>query len=258
MTVLARTLQKDAPGQLRAVALSYGQPWWWRAFGELLHTVKTGETAFHRVHGMGFFEYLKNHGDAAKIFNANMMAMTAAEAAAVVDAYDFSSVGVLVDVGGGHGALSAAVLGRYPNAKVIIFDQPAVVESAPLVLRGLGVEGHYELVAGDFFDSVPSGGDVYVLKDIIHDWDDDAALRILHSVRTAMPTDARLLVIERMVPTGNEPFVGKDVDITMLALTGGLERTESEYRRLLDLADLRLNHTIPTSTPSSVIEAVRK
>ena len=258
LTALAQTLQKDAPGQLRAVALSYGQPWWWHAFGELLHTVRTGETAFDRVHGMGLFEYLQNHCDAAKIFNANMTAMTAAEATAVVDAYDFSSVGVLVDVGGGHGALSAAVLGRYPNAKVVIFDKPAVVESAPLVLRGLGVEGHYELVAGDFFDSVPSGGNVYVLKDVIHDWNDDAALRILRSVRKAMPADARLLVIERIVPTGNEPFVGKDVDITMLALTGGLERTESEYRRLLDLADLRLDHTIPTSTPSSVIEAVRK
>jgi hypothetical protein len=187
-----------------------------------------------------------------------MTAMTAAEAAAVVDAYDFSSVGVLVDVGGGHGALSAAVLGRYPNAKVVIFDQPAVVESAPLVFRGLGVNGHYELVAGDFFDSVPWGGDVYVLKDVIHDWDDDAALRILHRVRQAMPADARLLVIERIIPDGNEPFVGKDVDITMLALTGGLERTESEYRQLLHLADLRLNRVFPTSTPLSVIEAVRK
>jgi hypothetical protein len=165
---------------------------------------------------------------------------------------------MLIDVGGGHGALSAAVLSRYPNAKVVVFDQPTVIESAPLVLRGLGVDGHYELAGGDFFESVPAGGDVYVLKDVIHDWDDDGALRILQSVRKAMPADARLLVIERIIPTGNEPFVGKDVDITMLALTGGLERTESEYRQLLDLADLRLNHTIPTSTPLSVMEAVRK
>lgn len=255
LTPLARTLQRDVPNSLRPFALSYGESWWWDCFGGLLTSIRTGETAFDVVHGMSLFAYLDRHPEAAATFNANMTAMTAIEAGAVASAYDFSGLRVLADIGGGHGTLAAAILARQSTARALLFDQPSVIDGATAVLIRLGIYARCELVPGDFFKSIPSGADVYTLKDILHDWDDDRSKAILRNVRNAMGDDSCLLVIERVIPTGNGPFIGKQVDITMLAMTGGMERTEEEYRQLLETAGLRLCRVIPTTTSSSVLEA---
>jgi hypothetical protein len=254
-TALADRLRSRTPESQRAFALSYGEPWWWNAFAELLHSVKTGETAFSRVHGTTFFEYLGRHPDAARAFNENMTAATHGLAEAMATAYDFSQVEVLVDVGGGHGALAAALLRQHPRMRAVIFDQPAVLEGTASVLRESGILARCDLSPGDFFQTVPDGADLYLLKDIIHDWDDVRAAVILQNVRLAMRPDAKLLVIESMIPPGNEPFRGKLVDITMLVLTGGRERTEPEYTRLLHDASLKLTRAIPLKSGTSVLEA---
>ncbi|HEV2713987.1 MAG TPA: methyltransferase [Terriglobales bacterium] len=255
-TPLADRLRSDIPGSQRAFALSYGEPWWWNAFGELLHSVKTGETAFSRVHGTTLFEYLGRHPDAARVFNDNMTAATHGLAEALAAAYDFSQVKVLVDVGGGHGALAAALLRRNPLMRAVILDQAGVLEGAAPVLQESGILARCDLSPGDFFQAVPDGGDIYMLSAIIHDWDDVRAAAILKGVRRAMRPDAKLLVIESMIPPGNEPFRGKLVDLTMMVFTGGRERTEPEHRQLLHDAGLRLNRVISLSGASVLLEAL--
>ena len=256
LTPLASTLRKDTEDSQRMYALSYGESWWWNAFGQLLHSVQTGEPGFDHVYGMNLFEYLNGHPDAARVFNGNMTAMTVVGADAVAAAYDFSAAGALIDIGGGHGALASAILHKNPHLRAVLFDQPLVIDNAPQVLQRLGIQARCELVPGDFFVSVPSGGDIYTLKDILHDWDDTRSMLILGNIRRVMGARARLLIIERVIPSGNGPFVGKHVDITMLVLTGGMERTELEYRRLIEAAGLKLSRVVPTATGSSIIETV--
>lgn len=257
LTPLAATLRRDAPGRQRVFALTYGEPWWWSSFGGLLDAVRTGRPAFEALHGRHLFDWLGDHPDAAALFNDNMAAMSADEAAAVVDAVDLSGVGMLADIGGGHGILAAEFLARHPAARAWILDRPGVVAGARAVLDRRGVADRCALVGGDFFAEVPPGADVYTLKDILHDWDDERAVAILRRLRRALGDGgARLLVVERVIPPGNEAFVGKMVDITMLAMLGGQERTEREYRELLAAAGLRVTRVIPTACPSSVLEAV--
>lgn len=258
MTALAEQLLSDKPHSLRPFALSYGESWWWGAWGGLLHSVRTGETAFDHVHGRGVFDYLGDDEEAAAIFNANMTAMTKTEAQAVVAAYDFSGVGVLVDVGGGHGALTAAILKKHSRTRAIVFDRPSVIEGAENHLAKEGITDRYQLVSGDFFESIPRGGDIYTLKDIVHDWNDERVIAILYNCRRAMTKEATLLIMERVIPPGNEPALGKMIDINMLVMTGGMERTESEYRKLLDSAGFVLDRVVPTSGETSVIEASLK
>lgn len=254
LTPLAELLQTEREGSLHPFALSYGEPWWWDAWGRLLHSVQTGETAFNSVHGQSLFEYLDQHLEAAKIFNANMRSMTAGEAKTLANAYDFSQTRLLVDVGGGLGTMATAVLQAQPGAKAILFDLPSVIAGARGYLAA-GSEGRCQLVAGSFFEWVPRGGDTYLLKDIIHDWDDARSIAILRNCRRAMSESAKLLLIERVIPPGNEPAEGKLVDISMLVMTGGMERTESEYRALLEAAGLRMMKIIPTGVSASIIQA---
>jgi O-methyltransferase domain len=256
LTPLASTLRSDVKSSLRPFALSYGEAWWWDGFREMLHSVATGQTGFSRAHGAELFEYLDQHREHAMTFNANMSAMTQGEAQAVIEGYDFSSTKVLADVGGGLGTFACAVLLSQPSARAIVFDQPSVIGGGPAAVAPLGLLDRLEFVGGSFFDAVPAGADVYCLKDILHDWDDDQCVRILGSVRQAMTKTTRLLVIERVIPPGNEPFAGKMVDITMLVMTGGRERTAEEYSRLFDSAGLTLTTIASTSSGSSVIEAV--
>ncbi len=254
-TPLAATLRSDADGGLRAFALSYGESWWWNSFGMLRHSIETGETGFRKVHGMELFEYLGRNPEAARVFNENMTAMTRREADSVVAAYDFSGTRVLVDIGGGHGALATAILRRQPGARAVIFDQPSVIAGAGPALGEPGVASRCELAGGDFFQSVPGGADTYTLKDILHDWDDERSTAILLNIRRAMSGGASLLVIERVIDPGNEAQAGKLVDITMLALTGGMERTRAQYQRLLEGAGLRMERIIATQSGSSIIVA---
>lgn len=256
LTPVAELLRSDRPGSLRPFALCYGEVWWWNTWGHLLHSVQTGQTAFDHLNGQGLFAYLAREAEAAAIFNANMTAMTTAEAQAVMAAYDFASAQLVVDVGGGHAALVAAILKAHVQLRAVAFDQPAVIEGARGPLVAAGVADRCELMGGSFFESVPEGGDVYTLKDILHDWDDRQATTILRQCRAAMRPEARLLVIERIIPPGNDAAVGKLVDISMMVLTGGQERTEAEYRALLGASGFRLERVFASDAEISVIEAM--
>ncbi|MEZ5293237.1 MAG: methyltransferase [Vicinamibacterales bacterium] len=251
-TPLADVLRDDVPGSLRPMALSYGQPWWWDSFGRLLDAVRTGEAAFDRLHGEPFFAFLERRPDAAAVFDANMAAMTEGEAEAIVAAYPFGQVDAVTDVGGGGGALVGALLARWPHLRVSLLDRAAALEGARA--RGLTAP-RCVLVEGDFTRFVPPGADVYLLKDVLHDWNDEQAVAILRRCRTAMTGAARLLVVERLMPTGNAPAAVTHVDITMLVLTGGRERTLEEYASLLEQADLDLLRAIDTRADQSILEA---
>jgi len=260
LTDLAGPLRTDVPGSLRASAVLYGEPWWWRAFGDLLHSVRTGQPAFDHVYGQSLFAYLDHAADAAAIFNDHQTNMTRQDATAVVRAYGFRECARVIDVGGGHGALIAAILKACPWTTGVLFDQAAVIEGARQRLHAEGISDRCSCIAGDFFESVPEGGDTYVLKDIVHDWEDDRATALLRNCRRAMlhtPTHGtKMLVVEKVIPPGNAPFPGKLTDITMLVVTGGRERTAREYEALLSDAGFALTRIVPTASPASVIEAV--
>jgi hypothetical protein len=201
------------------------------------------------------FGFLEKNGAAAALFDGSMTGMTSRQAAAVVARYDFSAARKLVDVGGGHGGLATAILRANPCISAILYDRPAVLARAVAHLAELGVLHRVELIGGDFFASVPSGADLYLLKDILHDWDDARARTILANVRRAMPKGARLLVVERIVPVESGPSPSKLVDISMLVLTGGRERTDDEYRALLTSAELATRRVVAVDGETSIIEA---
>jgi hypothetical protein len=229
---------------------------WYRAWGGLLESLRTGETAFDHVFGMPFFEYLSANAGSAAIFNEAMASSTELAARAVAEVYDLSGVGTIVDVGGGTGAFLAGILMANPQARGVLFDRPDVVADANGILTGAGVASRCAVIAGDFLEAVPSGGGAYILSWIIHDWDDDRAVTILKNCRRAMADDARLLILEQVVPRGNEPSLSKLYDLHMLVLYRGRERREDEYRALLAAANLHLARVIPTRVPRSVIEAL--
>lgn len=256
LTPLAALLQEGVPGSLRSYAMMRGETWYWQPFGELLHSVKTGQTAFAHVHGMGHFDYFDQNAEAAVLFNEAMTNLTKPHTAAVVAAYDFSAITRIVDVGGGRGALLATILKVYPHTRGALFDLPAVIEDARDSSEMEDLADRCDFISGDFFGSVPGGADAYILKSVIHDWDDDRAVAILRNCRNAMTSEAKLLLVEREVASGNEPSPAKLVDITMLTIAGGLERTAVEYEALLNEAGLELTKIIPTPHKMIIIEAV--
>ncbi len=258
LTPLAASLQTEAPGSLRSLALYFfGAKFHWDAWGEILHSVQTGETAVKHLHGVEPFAYFERHPEDAAVFNDAMTSISESMKAAIGAAYDFSSLGTLVDVGGGHGSLLAAILQANPRLQGILFDQPSVLEGAARPIEALGVAERCQLVAGDFFASVPSGGDAYILKHILHDWDDERAAAILRNIHRAMAPDGKLLVVDFVIPPGNAPSLGKLIDLEMLLLPGGRERTESEFRTLFRTAGFELTRVLPTPSPVSIIEGVR-
>lgn len=256
LTPLAGPLQTDVSASLHAVAMLYGENWCWQVYGNILHSVITGQPAFPHVHGQIYFEYLNNHHDAAETFNKAMTAFSEQEINAVLSAYDFSAALKVVDVGGGHGRLITAILNNNKQAHGILFDQISVLADAKNFITNAALKTRCELIAGDFFHSAPPGGDLYILKSIIHDWDDEMAIRILKNCRRVMMSDARVVLAERVVPQGNEPSEAKLFDINMLTVLGGRERTVTEYKNLLRAADLQIINVIPTSCHLSLIEAV--
>src|SRR5262245_25852933 len=256
-TPLSECLRTGVPGSMRSWLRMIGLKNRQHMQGEALHSIKTGEPVFERVTGMGFFEYHAAHPEEGEIFNQAMNDMGKGGAIAVVQSYDFSGIGKIMDVGGGHGTLIAAILRKYPEMTGILFDSPHVAESARESIAAAGLAQRCEIVGGDFFKSVPAGCDAYLLRWIIHDWDDDRALTILRNCRQAMGVRSRLLLIESVIPAGNEFHPGKFMDyIMLLCFRGGQERTEEEFESLLREADLRLNKVTPTGSPLSVIEAV--
>jgi O-methyltransferase domain len=224
--------------------------------GEALHSIKTGEPVFERVVGMEYFDYMAANPNEGEIFNQAMSDMGRGVAAAVVGSYDFSGIGKIIDVGGGLGSLITSILQKYPEMTGILFDEPHVAEIARGSIASTGLAQRCEIIGGDFFESVPSGGDAYLLRWIIHDWDHDHAVKILRNCRRAMGQKSRLLLIEMVLPAGNEFHSGKLLDYIMLTFLGGEERTSEEYESLLREAGLRLNKVAPTASEWSIIEAV--
>ena len=255
LTPLAELLRTETPGSMRALAIMYAEEQY-RAWGELLHSVRTGEMAFDQQFGMGYFEYLAQHSEADRVFNEAMTGWTHQLVGAVVDTYDFSPFKTVVDVGGGYGALLAAILQSNPGTRGVLFDLPHVVASTEEHLAAAGVAGRCTFVGGDFFEAVPAGGDAYVLSQILHDWDDERCVAILGQCRRAMPDHGKLLVVELVLPAGDEPFFGKWLDLHMLVLLGGRERTAAEYDTLFRAAGFKLARVVPTPPGPSVVEAV--
>jgi SAM-dependent methyltransferase len=255
LTPIGECLVSSTPGSMRARAISGGQEWY-RAWEDLLYSVQTGEPAFDHVFGVPFFQYLVQNAAAATLFNETMAGSAAQAAAAIRAAYDFSWAKTIVDVGGGNGTLIASILNANPQARGILLDTPQVTDSARTRLLAAGLAGRCDVVAGDFFEAVPSGGDVYLLSFILHDWDDERSIAILKSCQRAMAPDGRLLLIEQVIPHANEPSFSKMYDLHMLVLMGGRERTEDEYRMLLHAAGFRLRTIIATQSPRSIIEGV--
>ena len=250
-------MRTDAPGSLRAFPTVELAEEHYPAWGDLLHSVKTGEIAFDHVVGMKMWEYFAQHPENAKTFNDAMTAMTLAHNSAILSSYDFSPIPKIVDVGGGHGALIASILKINPRIKGILFDAPPVIEGARHLIEVEGIADRCEVIAGDFFASVPSGGHAYILKSIIHDWSDEPAIAILRNCHRVMMENGKLLLVEVVVPHSNEPHPIKFFDLNMLVITGGRERTEDEYRTLLEASGFTLTRIIATESPLSVIEGER-
>ncbi|MCA1739212.1 MAG: acetylserotonin O-methyltransferase [Actinobacteria bacterium] len=254
LTPLAEYLRTGAPGSLRAWAMLVGQRYSWRSWGHLLHSVRTGEPAFPNLYGTSAWEYRAAHPEEVAVFNAAMTALSAGVLEAVVRSYDFSGIGVLVDVGGGEGVLLAAILATNPALRGILFDQPHVVTTAGALLERAGVADRCEVVSGNFFEAVPGGADAYLLKSIVHDWGDSAAIEILRACRAAIADTGRLLVVEPVIRPGNEPDPAKFSDLNMLVMLGGRERTADDFERLYAEAGFRLNDIIRTGSPWHIIE----
>ena len=254
LTPLAELLRSDIPGSKRALALMSGDEQF-RAWAEIDYSIQTGKTAFDKVYGQPIFDYLGKHPDKAQIFDAAMVGIHGRESDAIVNAYDFSEIGVLADIGGGNGSQIITLLQRYTELRGIVFDLPHVIGRAENFVTTAGLGDRCEFISGSFFESVPSGADLYMMRHIIHDWDDDKSLTILRNCRQAMSPDGKLLIVESVIPPGNQPFRGKLLDLVMLLIPGGKERTEQEYRALLDEAGFELTQVVPTNAEIAVLEA---
>ncbi|HYP49990.1 MAG TPA: methyltransferase [Pyrinomonadaceae bacterium] len=257
LTPVAEPLITDRPASMRDLVIFMGEKWHWAVYGEMLYSVQTGKAAWEKVHGQEVFPYFQQNPEEYEIFNRAMTSFSHL-AAPVAEAYDTTEAETLVDIAGGHGALLSAFLKANPNLNGVLFDLPEVVAGAPALLEKEGVAERGETVSGDFFQAVPPGADVYMMKHIIHDWDDARAVKILSNIRAAMKPDGKVLLIEHVVPQGNTPDMSKMMDLEMLVSPGGVERTAEEYTEILAAAGLRLNRIIPTKSPLSIVEAVKQ
>ncbi len=251
---LGDALRSDVPGSLRAIVITIGEIHY-QACGDLLHSVRTGSPAFDHVFGKSLFDHLQENAGAADLFNRGMTNLSSLLAYAVLLAYDFSGVTSIVDVGGGEGQLLMRILELYPEMTGVVFDVAHGLGSAK---RTMGNAERCSYIAGNFFGAVPEGAEAYVLCGVVHDWSDDLAVVILSNCRKAMARNSRALIVEMIVPKTNSASFSKLLDLNMMVMTAGRERTKSEFLALLDAADLRVTRIIPTIAPQSVIEAVPK
>ena len=258
LTRLGQLLRSDAPESVGGFARFVGHDSTWRPWGELRHSISTAEPAFDHVFGMPIFDYLKNTAEAAAVFDAAMTSLSTFEAKAVVSAYDFSPIRTVVDVAGGHGLLMATVLNANRKTRGVLFDLPHVIAGAQSLLQQQGVADRCDIVAGDFFASVPEGADAYMMKHIIHDWDDDRAIQILRNCHRAMRPGARLLIVDVVIDSAGAGHYGCFLDLEMLVLTPrGRERTRVEFQRLLQRSGFRLRRIVATKSYLSVVEAAK-
>jgi len=259
LTPIGACLQ-SGPGSFRAVAQLFAGPAVWSSWGSLLHTVRSGETAWHHVLGPDSFEYFAEHPEEGAIFDEAMGAFTAMVAIAVAAAYDFTPFRTIMDVGGGDGALLAGILGANPALHAFVFDLPRVADRARKRIAAAGLSDRCEFVAGDFFQAVPGGSDAYILKHVIHDWGDRRAVSILENCRRAMGPPGKLLIVEGVYPPRIDQSVASRGaaanDVNMMVCTGGRQRSEAEFRQLFDAAGFTLTRIVPTLAMSSVIEGV--
>ena len=253
LTPQADLLRADAPRSMRAGVLLVTQDDWWQSVTDLAEAIRHGEPAFERHVGRPLFAYLAEHPEHGSLFDAGMAAYSAGDIGHVIDGYDFPDSGVMVDVGGGRGTLLLAALRARPGLHGILLDQEEVL--AGNVLPDLGADDRWTLHAGDFFSSVPAG-DIYTVKNVLHDWDDDQCVRILENCRRAMNPGGRVLALDAVIPSGNDPHFGKALDMLMLVLLPGQGRTQPEFERIFERAGFRVTQVIPTPGTVSMIEAV--
>ena len=252
-------LRTDSPDSLRSRFLYWGR-YQWPVWGNLLYSVKTGESARNLATGMDGFTHLERDAEAAEVFNRSRVELTRFVAAEVVRAYEFAGMRRIIDVGGGHGALLAAILEEHPDIQGVLFDMQHAMEGARAHLANAGLAQRCECVAGSFFESVPGGADAYVLKSVIHDWNDEQSAVILRNCRRAIPQDGRLLLVERIMPARLEAtprhHAIAQADLTMLLGPGGRERTEAEFRILLQSTGFRSTRFIATALEYSIVEGI--
>lgn len=255
LTPLAELLRTEAMGSQRSIAIMMGGEFQ-AAWGELLHSVRTGEPGFQKKFGMPFFQYMIEHPERHTIYDAAMTGVHGGETEPMLDAYDFAVFKTVVDIGGGNGQVLGAILKRHPSLHGILFDLPDVADRTRSDISSSGVADRIRIEGGDFFSSIPAGADAYVLRHIIHDWDDSKAIAILRKCREAMAPGGKVLVVEMVIPPGNEPGFGKWLDLMML-LVAGQERTKEEYNCLFSAAGLKMTDVIQTTSDVSIVEGIR-
>jgi hypothetical protein len=257
LTPQAELLREDVPGSLRAWAMMLGSESFWKPWGELLACVKTGETAFNRVFGMGRWEYLATHPDAAETFNRASASNTEGRATPIVEAYDFSAATMVIDLGGGRGGLMAAILTKYPAVTGMLTDLPAVVEEAKAFIDSQGLGARCQVRANDLLASVPPGGDLYVMKSVLHGLNDEHVTTVLKNCRAAMMASATLLVIEAVLPPHGSPSPLINMfDVLRMVINGGRERSQDELRAFLETSGFTLRRVIQTGTQDQIFEAL--
>lgn len=254
-TPMSDVLREDAERSVREGALSVGYPYHWTSFGNLERSVRTGETAFDSVYGLPMFEYFQQNQLYGDNFNKVMINLSDMMIPSIIHGYDFSQFRSFVDVGGGYGSVTIPVLKAFPHLQGILFDQPHVIEGAQAYVEASGLGDRIETVGGSFFEEVPSGADCYLMKYIVHDWSDEKAVSILKTVRAAMHETSKVLLVEHVIPGENIPSGATFLDITMMVMYGGRERSKIEYEMLLKQAGLRLVQVIETPVVS-LMEAV--
>lgn len=259
LTEVGELLRADHPQSVRDVALFQGAQPHWQGWGNFLHSVQTGQSAFEHAHGKQFFDYCQEAPEFAAVFNGAMTCFSNSGAAAVVQHYDFSGIQHLVDVGGGHGALLLRILRENPDLRGTVFDLPSVIEGAQAAIAAAGLSDRCGVSAGSFFDDPLPPADAYIAQHIIHDWDDQHARQILEAMRRGLAPGGRVLLVEAMIDP-NEAGPGASlIDLEMLHAThGGRERTREEFANLFDSAGLQLKQVVETASPSRVIEATAK
>jgi len=246
------------PGSLRGMGVFLPDPFHFRVYADLMHSVMTGKPAAEKTLGMPIFEYLAKNPAYSAVFNDAMTALSAPVVGAAIDAYDFSAIGTLVDVAGGHGEVLMSILKACPNMKGILADVGHVIEGAKPRIAAAGLSSRCEAVAIDFFKSVPAGGDAYIMKHIIHDWDDERASIILRNIATAMGDKRGKVILLEAVIRDAGPDLGKLIDIEMLAMPGGRERSADEFKALFARSGFEVMRIVPTKSPLSVVEAIRR
>jgi hypothetical protein len=252
----ASMLRSDVAGSFHDMALWITDPFHFQVHADAMYSVQTGKPAVEKTFGMPVFEYFARHPGESEIFNNAMTAFSAVVVPAVLEAYDFSGIRTLIDIAGGHGRVLTSILQKYPAMRGLLFDLEHVLAGARPRIAELGLAERCQTVSGDFFNAVPEGGDAYILKHIIHDWDDQRALAILANIRRTMKPGARVILLETIVRPANQPDFGKILDLEMLLMPGGRERTEQEFRTLFAHAGFKQVRIIPTQSPLSVIEAM--